>query len=54
MPSDIILIGPIGAGKSTVGSLLAVQLGLPQCSMDERRWHYYKEIGYDETLAKHK
>jgi shikimate kinase len=54
MPSDIILIGPIGAGKSTVGSLLAVQLELPQCSMDEHRWHYYKEIGYDQTLAKHK
>jgi shikimate kinase len=54
MSSDIILIGPIGAGKSTVGSLLAKQLGLPQCSMDERRWSYYKEIGYDEELAKQK
>lgn len=54
MSSDIILIGPIGAGKSTVGSLLATQLGLPQCSMDEYRWSYYKEIGYDEELAKHK
>ncbi len=54
MPSDIILIGPIGAGKSTVGTLLANHLGLPQCSMDEWRWNYYKEIGYDEELAKHK
>lgn len=54
MPSDIILIGPIGAGKSTVGSLLANQLSLPQCSMDEHRWAYYSEIGYSEELAKHK
>ena len=54
MLSDIILIGPIGAGKSTVGSLLATQLGLPQCSMDEYRWGYYQEIGYDEEMAKHK
>lgn len=54
MPSDIILIGPIGAGKSTVGALLAARLGLPQCSMDEQRWEYYQEIGYDKTLAKHK
>jgi shikimate kinase len=54
MPSDIILIGPIGAGKSTIGLLLATRIGLPQCSMDEYRWNYYKEIGYDEELAKHK
>jgi len=54
MKLDIILIGPIGAGKSTVGSLLASSLGLYQCSMDDRRWDYYKEIGYDEELAKHK
>ncbi|MFB2898066.1 shikimate kinase [Aerosakkonemataceae cyanobacterium BLCC-F50] len=54
MNSDIILIGPIGAGKSTIGKLLADRLNLPQCSMDERRWDYYREIGYDEELAKHK
>ena len=54
MPSDIILIGPIGAGKSTVGSLLDTRIGLPQCSMDEYRWNYYKEIGYDEEFAKRK
>ncbi|MGB5959821.1 MAG: shikimate kinase [Coleofasciculaceae cyanobacterium] len=54
MKSDIILIGPIGAGKSTIGALLANKLSLPQCSMDERRWDYYKEIGYDEEIAKHK
>ncbi len=54
MLSDIILIGPIGAGKSTVGALLADRLHLPQCSMDEHRWDYYREIGYNEELAKHK
>ena len=54
MSSDIILIGPIGAGKSTVGSLLANWLDLTQCSMDEYRWNYYKEIGYDEELATYK
>jgi len=54
MPSDIILIGPQTVGKSTVGELLARQLDLPQCSMDEKRWRYYKEIGYDETVAQQK
>lgn len=54
MKSDIILIGPIGAGKSTVGSLIANKLSFSQCSMDDQRWDYYKEIGYDEELAQHK
>ncbi len=54
MPSDIILIGPIGAGKSTLGELLSARLGLPQCSMDDHRWDYYKEIGYDGAIAQQK
>ncbi|ESA37867.1 shikimate kinase [Leptolyngbya sp. Heron Island J] len=54
MSSDIILIGPQGVGKSTIGALLSEHLGLPQCSMDERRWDYYQEIGYDQQLAQHK
>jgi shikimate kinase len=54
MKSDIILIGPIGAGKTTIGALLASRLGLNQYSMDDLRWDYYFEIGYDEQLAKHK
>ena len=57
MSSDIILIGPIGVGKSTQGKLLSETLNLPQCSMDQYRWDYYKEIGYDEEfdqkLSKH-
>ena len=43
---DIVLIGPIGAGKSTVGTLLAEALRLPQVRMDEVRRQYYAEIGY--------
>jgi shikimate kinase len=50
--SDIILIGPISTGKSTLGKLLAQKLGIPQCSMDDVRLDYYKEINYDEELAK--
>ncbi|WP_256871792.1 shikimate kinase [Nostoc sp. TCL26-01] len=39
-------------GKSTLGKLLAEKLNLPQISMDELRYNYYKQIGYDEDLAK--
>lgn len=51
MASDIILIGPVGTGKSTLGQLLADKLGLPRAPMDDRRWDYYKEIGYSDETA---
>ena len=52
MTSDIILIGPIGAGKSTIAILLAERLGLPRCGMDDLRWPYMREVGYDEEVRK--
>jgi adenylate kinase family enzyme len=52
MKSEIVLLGPVRAGKSTIGKLLAERLGVPQVSLDDLRWAYYKEIGYDERLAK--
>jgi adenylate kinase family enzyme len=51
MRDEIVLIGPVRAGKSTLGSLLAERLVVPQVSLDDARWRYYKEIGYDEALA---
>lgn len=50
--SDIILIGPVRTGKSTLGKLLSEKLARPQISLDDLRWKYYREIGYDDTLAK--
>jgi hypothetical protein len=49
--TPLILIGPMCAGKSTVGALLAERLGIPQYGVDEHRWGYYQEIGYDEAEA---
>ena len=51
MKKDIILIGPVGAGKSTIGKLLSEKLGFPQASLDDIRWEIYKESGYDFKLA---
>ncbi len=52
MPSDIILIGPVRVGKSTLALLLAEKLGWPHVALDELRWKYYREQGYDEHLAR--
>ena len=51
MFSDIVLIGPIGAGKTTVGRLLAEKLGLPQVSLDALCYDYYREIGWNGQEA---
>ncbi|MEZ4862015.1 MAG: shikimate kinase [Caldilineaceae bacterium] len=50
--AEVFLIGPMGAGKSTLGKLLAAQLGRPQVSLDQIRWDYYKEIGYDAAVQR--
>jgi hypothetical protein len=47
--SSIILIGPIRAGKTVIAELLAGKLGMPQVSLDDVRWEYYSEVGYDEA-----
>ena len=54
MRPEIILIGPIGIGKSTIAELLSQKTGLPHRSMDVLRWKYYEEIGYDHDLARQK
>jgi shikimate kinase len=50
--ADVFLLGPVGAGKTTIGRLLAQQLQRPQASLDGLRWRYYQEIGYDEAEQK--
>lgn len=49
--SDILFIGPVRTGKSTLSRLVSEKLGRRQVSFDDVRWRYYREIGYDEQLA---
>ena len=48
---SIVLVGPLAAGKTTVGRALAVQLGLPLCSLDDVRGPYLERAGYDGAAA---
>ena len=45
---NILLIGPMSAGKSTVAKELSKKLGLQRVELDELRWDYFAEIDYDE------
>ena len=45
MSSTIILIGPIGVGKTTQAKLLSHRLSLPRCSYDEVKGKCWKEQG---------
>ncbi len=44
---EIILLGPIAVGKTTTAKLLSKKLNKPFVSIDDLRFDYYKEIGYD-------
>jgi shikimate kinase len=47
----IIFIGPIGAGKTTIGKMVAKELSLPNFSLDEEE-HLAASVGYDVELYK--
>lgn len=49
--SEIILIGPFGAGKSTIGRLVAEHLHIPDVSMDSHK-EWYAELGFDNDEFK--
>jgi len=51
MVHEPVFIGPIGAGKTTIAALVASAIRKPVCSMDEVRFTYYAEIGYDAWRA---
>ena len=47
----IILMGPIGVGKSTQAELLSQELGQRRCSYDEVKADYRNKIGYSVETA---
>src|SRR5262245_16715760 len=48
---SVVLIGPYGVGKSTIGRLLAAARGQQAYSLDEHAWTYYREVGLTEESA---
>ena len=52
MSHPIILIGPLKAGKSTAGKLLAAALGWPFYSLDALERRYMEPAGFDPDRAR--
>jgi len=52
MNKQIIFIGPICVGKTTIGNLIAEALNKKSVSLDDIADEYYKENGYD--VSQHK
>lgn len=48
---SIILIGPEGSGKSTIGKIIATTLAKELYSIDRHRDELYPPFGYDKALA---
>ena len=49
---EVVLIGPMGAGKSTLAALLAARLGVPHVGADALSGGYFARLGYDEAYAR--
>ncbi len=49
---EIILLGPPAVGKTTTAKLLSEKLDKPLVSIDDYRFDYYREIGYDDQHMK--
>ncbi len=47
--NEIVLIGPVGVGKTTTAKLLAEKLSIPHVAMDLLLEKYMREVGYSET-----
>jgi shikimate kinase len=49
--AHLVLIGPIGVGKSTVAPIVASLTGRATVSVDEVRFEHYRRAGYDDARA---
>jgi shikimate kinase len=49
--NTIVLMGPIGVGKTTQAKLLSKALDAPVCTYDEVKYQYRKNIGFEEEIA---
>lgn len=52
MRDEIVLIGPMGVGKSHMANRLSKKLRKPHVKIDDIRFEYYNQIGFDERTQR--
>ena len=52
MPRGIILFGPAGSGKTTLGRLVAEELGFPYYDIDDYIWHFDTPVLYTKMYTR--
>ncbi len=53
MNTSILILGPMGVGKSTLAQGLSKKLDMPRCCVDQVQWEYFPSLGFDQERAKH-
>lgn len=48
---ELVLIGPVCVGKTSVATALAARLGVPHVELDELSGDYYRRAGFDSDRA---
>ena len=46
---EIVLLGSVAVGKTTTARIISEKINKPVISLDNLRFDYYKEIGYDHA-----
>ncbi|OWY22045.1 hypothetical protein C7N43_09185 [Sphingobacteriales bacterium UPWRP_1] len=49
MHKQIVFLGPMCAGKSTVAQEVAEMLDMQHLPLDKMKWYYYYKLGYSEV-----
>ncbi len=48
---NVVIAGPMGAGKSRISRVLSIKRNLPLYSADKLRWYYFAKHGFNEIEA---
>ena len=52
MSDQVIILGPLNVGKSTLAKILAQKLDMPRCCLDDIQWAYLAETDFEHEKAK--